>query len=216
MAYCPQCGRQADAAHAQCMFCGFVFASAQQPQQQPNYQQPSQQIPPAPLHSQQTPPPQPQNGSIRYMLKHLVLAQAPTALNRPDQPWAVTVQGDSIVASWKWMDATWFSPGEVSEETKAYTFTVTLEENGRWRELDTSNKKKFGVGLSGGKLSLGGSSSSFKGKTSQKSFSFGVGANNQTGQAGLVSYKFDTELIKKPVRDYLFSCGYRNWSVTPM
>jgi len=59
--------------------------------------------------------------------KEKVLAQAPEALNKPDQPWEATVEGDSIVARWKWMDATFFSAHSVTDETRAYTFTVTLD-----------------------------------------------------------------------------------------
>ena len=63
--------------------------------------------------------------------KKKVLAEAPGALNKPEQPWEVTVQGDSIIARWKWMDATFFTPNEVSDETRAFTFTVTLNDKGK-------------------------------------------------------------------------------------
>ena len=141
--------------------------------------------------------------------KQTVLSQAPWALNRPEQPWAVTVEGDSIVARWKWMDAAFFAPNEVNNEVKDYTFTVTLDNKGKWKELDRTEQKSSGLKMSGGGLSFGTSSNSFKGKTSQKSFSFGSGVNNQTGEAGLIRFKFDTSLVKKPIRAYLESHGWK-------
>lgn len=141
--------------------------------------------------------------------KLTVLSQAPGALNRPNQPWQVTVEGDSIVARWKWMDAAWFSPHEVNDETRRFTFTVTLTDKGKWKEIDKTENKSAGVSMSGGKVGFGSSSSTFIGKSNQKSFSFGTGVNNQTGQAGVVGFKFDTTAVKKPIRDYLTACGWK-------
>ena len=144
-----------------------------------------------------------------YLEKQDVLNEAYRVLNRPDQPWEVTVAGDSITARWKWMDALFFSPHEVNNETRQYAFTVTLTNKGTWKEHDHTENKSSGVSFSGGKLSFGGSSSKFSGKTSQKSFNFGVGMNNQTGEAGFVGFKFDTEAVKQPIREFLKSCGWK-------
>ena len=141
--------------------------------------------------------------------KKKVLAEAAAALNKPDQPWEATIEGDSIVARWKWMDATFFAPNEVNDQTKQFTFIVTLGGNGKWKETDKTESGSSGVKMSGGKLSFGGSSSTFIGKTSQKSFQFGVGKDNQTGQAGIIGFKFDTAKVKQPIRDYLTSCGWK-------
>ena len=58
--------------------------------------------------------------------KQSMLYHAPALLNRPDIPWVVTVEGDSIVARWKWMDAAFFAPNEVNNEIREFTFIVTL------------------------------------------------------------------------------------------
>lgn len=144
-----------------------------------------------------------------FVEKQKVLRDAPNFLNRPDQPWQVTVEGDAIVARWKWMDATFFSPHEVTKEVKDYSFAVILGDNGKWKEIDTTQNKSAGIKMNGGKVSLGASSQNFIGKTSQKSFSFGTGVNNQTGEAGLIKFKFDTSLVKSPVRAYLEGCGWK-------
>lgn len=141
--------------------------------------------------------------------KQRVLIDAPGSLNRPNQPWELTIEGDSIVARWKWMDAAFFAPHEVNDETRAFTFIVTLDNKGKWKEIDKTENKLAGVKMSGGKVSFGSSSSTFVGKTNKKSVQFGVGKNNQTGQAGIVGFKFDTTAVKQPIRDYLSACGWK-------
>lgn len=137
--------------------------------------------------------------------KNKVLADAPLALNKSDQPWEVTVEDDSIVARWKWMDATFFSTTQVSDEIRSFTFTATLKENGKWKELDKTANTSVNASKGGLKLSKSG----FVGKTSQKSIEFGVGKNKQTGETGIIGFKFDTSMVKKPIRDYLTSCGWK-------
>ena len=107
------------------------------------------------------------------------------------------------------MDARFFSPHEVNNQTRDYSFTVTLLDNNTWKEQDVTSQKKSGVSMSGGGLSFGSSKNTFKGKTNQKSFSLGAGQNNQTGEAGIVSFKFDTSAVKLPIRNYLTSCGWK-------
>jgi len=141
--------------------------------------------------------------------KQQVLNEAPAALNKPEQPWQVTVEGDTIVARWKWMDAAFFAPHEVNNETRDYSFTVTLTDKGKWKEVDKTVQKSSGISMNGGNIKIGGSSQKFIGKTSQKSISFGTGINKQTGQAGIVVSKFDTSLVKNAVRAYLTNCGWK-------
>ncbi len=141
--------------------------------------------------------------------KQKVLAEAAAALNKADQPWEVSVEGNAIVARWRWMDATFFGANDVNQEIKDYKFTVTLDDKGKFKEHDNTEQKSANVGMKDGKLSFGTSSSSFSGKTSQKSISFGIGKDNTTGEVGLIKNKFDTSLVKKPIRAYLESCGWK-------
>ena len=143
------------------------------------------------------------------MDKQTVLAQAAQTLNQPDQPWEVRVEGSSIIGYWKWMDARFVGLISVDDETKQYTFTVTLSDKGTYKELDHIAEKSKSIGFSGGKLSLGTSSNSFKGKANKKSFEFGLGKDKQTGEVGAISFKMDTTTVKQPIRDYLANCGYK-------
>ena len=200
--YCSKCGKVLSPGTNFCGGCGTPVSAVsgapapeqQYIQQQPAYQQQYEQ------QSQSEPP---------MSEKQRVLLNAPGALNRPDRPWEVVIEGDSIIARWKWMDAMFFAPHEISDETRQFTFTVTLTDKRTWKELDRTENKKSGVKMSDGKLSFGSSSNSFKGKTNQKSFQLGVGKNNQTGEAGIIGFKFNTTDVKQPVRDYLTSCGWK-------
>ena len=144
-----------------------------------------------------------------FVPKQQILYDAPYVLNRADIPFVITVEGDSIVSRWKWMDATFFAPHEATNETRNYTFTVTLNDNGKWKELDQSEQKSQGVSMQGGTLSFGSSSSTFKGKQIGKSFQAGLGRNNQTGQVGIVGFKYDTSQVKNYIRGYLTNCGWK-------
>jgi len=203
--FCPACGTGLPDAAKFCANCGTAFPAAPQPQQQPipqpAYQPPQQQPMQQPVYQQQ---PMPQ-----LTEKQVVLHYAPLTLNRHGQPWVITAEGDALVARWKWMDAAFFAPHEVSQQVRDYAFTVTLGDNQTWRELDHTEKKSASVGMSGGKLHLGASSNSFSGKTNQKSFQMGLGMDDQTGQVGLVSFKFDTTPVKESIRTYLKSRGWK-------
>ena len=203
--FCANCGKQASETAKFCVSCGQSLTPAQQPDitSQPN--QPNQPVQAQPVQPVQTP----QAGFIMFKDKQKVLFDALEALNRPDRPWEVIIENDSIIARWKWMDATFFSPHEITDETKQFTFTVTLTDKGTWKELDKTENKTSGVNMSGGTLSFGSSSNSFTGKTNQKSFSFGAGRNNQTGESGIIGFKFNTTEVKQSVREYLMSCGWK-------
>ena len=146
----------------------------------------------------------------KFTEKQKVLTDAPGALNKPDQPWEATVEGDSIVARWKWMDATFFALTEITNEVKEYTFTVKLDDKGKYKELDRAEESSASARMSGGKLGFGGSSSTFMGKTGRKSIQFGLGKNNQTGEIGIVGFQFDTGTVKKPIRDYMAANGWES------
>ena len=181
----------------------------QQPQQ-PQQQQPAQQYQPPVVPPVIQQPVQPaQQQFVMYTEKQKVLYDAPYMLNKPDQPWQITVEGDKIIARWKWMDASFFAPHEVSNETRDYTFTVILSNNGTWHEVDYTENRSAGVKVKDGKVGFGTSSNMFVGKKTQKSFEFGAGKNNQTGETGLIGFKFDTTMLKEPVRTYLTNYGWK-------
>lgn len=140
--------------------------------------------------------------------KRQVLFDAPQVLNRPDVPWAVWVEGDSIKLRWKWEAPQFFGPPDLTDSVKQFIFTFALSDKGTWKEIDQMQEASKGVSIGSGGIGFGSSSSTFKGKTSQKSFELGLG-RKEDGRLGLVSAKYDTEVAKKFVRDWLTSLGWK-------
>lgn len=141
--------------------------------------------------------------------KEKVLSDAPKVLNSNNNPWEVAIEGDSIIGTWKWTDARFFTEGGISDEDKEFTFTVTLKDNGKWKEVDSTSSKTSSIRMHNGKLSFSKDISFSKGKTYQKSISFGIGQDKKSGKVRIVESKLDTSIIKKSVRDYLKQCGWK-------
>ena len=141
--------------------------------------------------------------------KQSMLFHAPNMLNREDIPWEVSVEGDTIVARWKWMNALWFAPHEITDEVKQYSFAVTLSDKGTYKELDTTEQKAKSISAGDGKIGFGTSSNAFKGKQNQKSFNLGLGRNNDTGKVGFIAFKYNTTQVKDQIRGYLETNGWK-------
>jgi len=137
--------------------------------------------------------------------KQMILQNVQNDLNQSNKPWEVTVQGDSIIAYWKWMDATFFSVNEVTKEVKEYKFIVTLLDNFKYSEKDISVQNN--VSFDGNRVSFG--KSAFSGHQTSKSFTIGFGKDNQSNEVGIIKNKFDTKEIKKEIREYLKKCGWK-------
>lgn len=128
-------------------------------------------------------------------------------LNRPDQPFYYSVEGCEIVGRWNWMDARFFTPNGVSDETKQYEFRVRLDAKGKWHEKDKMINTSKNVDLRNGKITFG--SEQFSGAAASKQFEFGFGQNKTNHQTGAIGFYLDTNIIKEPLRAVLRSCGYR-------
>lgn len=142
-----------------------------------------------------------------YIGRQKVLENAINNLNNDNQPWKVHIEENKIVAQWKWMDARFFSPNEITEEVKQYTFIVTLDEKGKWHELDSTMNTKKNINMSRGKLSY--EKNGFVGKHTNKSITIGFGKNQQTSETGIVKFKLDTSIMKKSIREYLKENGWK-------
>lgn len=55
--------------------------------------------------------------------KEKVLSDAPKALNSDNNPWEVAVEGDSIIGTWKWMDARFSLRVESPMRTKSLLYS---------------------------------------------------------------------------------------------
>lgn len=140
------------------------------------------------------------------MDKQYVLNQVQN-LNHPNQPFYYVVEGDEIVGRWKWMDARFFVPNGISDETKQYELRIKLDEKGKWHEKDKTINKSTNIDLKNGKITFG--TNNFSGATTSKQFEFGFGKDKQSDQTGAIGFYLDTNMIKEPVRNFLKNMGYK-------
>jgi len=136
------------------------------------------------------------------------------SLNLPDLPFTFTAQGESIIGTWNVVDARYVTLQSAGTIDESYTITVTFDERkGTFDYEDRSDQGEAEVSLRDGKLSFGGSRSTFKGKKVGKSFSFEAGGiYKKAGQEGLAPYlasSFDTGRIKEPLFTFLERHGWK-------
>lgn len=127
------------------------------------------------------------------------------ALNGDDKKYVITVEDNRIITTVKWMDAVLFSPVSVTDEVKNFKFIAKLNEDGTWLEMDESKAVSKSVGIGG----VGMNYSSFKGKEISFNKTVSFGKNREDGSEGVVTFRFNSEEYKKPVKEYLANCGYK-------
>lgn len=131
--------------------------------------------------------------------------QGALALNGDDKKYSVTVEGDKIITTVKWMDAVFFAPDSVTDEVRQFKFIAKLNDNNTWLEIDESKSVKKSAGMGGLSMNY----SSFKGKEISFNKTIGIGKNREDGSVGVIKIEFNSEEYKKPVSEYLASCGYK-------
>ena len=131
--------------------------------------------------------------------------QGALALNGDDKKYSVTVEGDKIITTVKWMDAVFFAPNSVTDEVRQFKFIAKLNDNNTWLEIDESKSVKKSAGMGGLSMNY----SSFKGKEISFNKTIGIGKNREDGSVGVIKIEFNSEEYKKPVSEYLASCGYK-------
>lgn len=140
------------------------------------------------------------------MNKEDLLKKAYQELNKSDYPFEVAIDNDTIVASWKWKDGTFFDVGSVTREIQEFKYIVELLDDKTYIENDSS----FSVNSNGNVINQNGSVNmqGFSGKQWNKHVEYTFGKDKNTGKFGIQKYSFDTNIIHKPIRDFLEQNGY--------
>ena len=140
-----------------------------------------------------------------------LLAAVP-AINDPSEPFTFTVEGNTIVGTWDIVHAQFvqfdFSAGTVDKD---YRIVVSFNEDKDTYEFtETKNDADSSVRFNDGKISFGSSTSTFRGKSSGKSFSFQAGGAYKTdkGVSPTLTYSFETSRIKDPLFEFLKKNGW--------
>ena len=137
------------------------------------------------------------------------------ALNDPKQPFTYTVEGDKIVGRWNIVSAEYLSLADkqVGKLDKNYTITVKFDEKkSKFDFSETRVDGSAGAGIGDdGDVGIGFQKSFFKGKSTSKEFSFSFGDVNKTkdGVSPVLSYKFETSMIKDPLFNFLKKNGWK-------
>jgi hypothetical protein len=143
-----------------------------------------------------------------------LLTEVPT-INDPKQPFSYAVDGDTIVGTWnivsaKYLDLIGARVGKIDKD-----YSITVQFNEKRNAFDFVEKRVDSSGSVGiapdGDLKIGAEKSFFKGKSSSKEFSFTFGDVNKTkdGLSPILSYKFETKMIKDPLFDFLKKNGWK-------
>jgi hypothetical protein len=139
-------------------------------------------------------------------------ARITAELNRPDQPFSYSCEGDRVIGTWDVADVTYqglLSAGTIDED---YAITVTLDEqSGTYDVSERTSKSGSDVRLSGGTVGFGGSKQVFRGRSIGRSWGGGAALRATShGQAGHTwSYEFETSRIKRPLLDLLHDAGWQ-------
>lgn len=131
------------------------------------------------------------------------------ALNGDDKKYAITVEDNKIVTRVKWMDAVLFSPTSVSNKMRDFEYTVTVNDDGTYYEIEKYTDTS-GSAHSGG---FGLSKRVFYGKRASRTI--GLGIDKQTGKAGIVDVSFNSAEYIRPVKELMQNSGYKKkmWPV---
>ncbi len=141
------------------------------------------------------------------MEKEELLKKAFEELNKAEYPFEVAIENDSIVATWKWKDGTYFDIGSVTKELQEFRYTVKILDNKTYIDNDSSLSNVQNVNYLNQTASL--SSEGFSGKQYRKHVEFTFGKDKETGKVGLQKYSFSTDEIHKPIRAFLERNGYK-------
>ena len=144
------------------------------------------------------------------------IQQLALAINSPDQPFGITAAGTQIVGHWNILDAKWLGLLSANSAAKDYTITFDLDAANHqfsYTERDKTTNATAGTAPGGG-ISLGGSSSFFKGKEFGThdigmDIGFGMKDKDKPVQAvGVVTYNFSNAQIKDPIMQLLQQSGW--------
>jgi hypothetical protein len=142
-----------------------------------------------------------------------LLAAVPT-LDDPQEPFAFTVEGDTIVGTWDIVKATTLFPVGLDLEhvDKDYRIEVTFDvEKGTYDFTEHQTSTTGSLGLDGDRVVGGGEKTFFRGKSTSKSFSFSAGGitKDEDGiSAKPLVYSFETSRIKDPLFGFVEQHGW--------
>ncbi|WP_108719407.1 hypothetical protein [Miniimonas sp. S16] len=136
-----------------------------------------------------------------------VLEQVPT-LNDPQAPFSYSVTPDGVIVGfWDVAKIQMLGLTGASSFDKEFRIDVRPTGDGEIDYTETGTESSGSIGATGGSFSK----STFKGKSSQKSFGFqaGIGGSSHGEATNAAGWSFDTDAIKKPLLGFLEQHGWK-------
>lgn len=117
-----------------------------------------------------------------------------------------TVEQNVFVAQLNWQDVTYFNGRGLTKEARTYRCVVKVFPNRTFYMIDVNTDNVDKIGLGGVKISRG----AFAGRSWSYHFEVVLGQDNKTGETGLLTYRFKSSEIQKPVKNYFKSLGLKS------
>jgi|GEM_PF-1504964 len=129
------------------------------------------------------------------------------ALNTPEKPFRVTVEGNVVTSSWNLVDAQWLQLFAKAGMRETYSLVLTLNESTQSAQaVENMGKVEWTAGLPVASLNV----EKFKGKvlfSLNKGYAAGIKSDLSVGE--IYSYDFDVHKVKDPVMAVLQQAGWK-------
>ena len=136
------------------------------------------------------------------------------ALNRASAPYRIidgTAEGVDLIAEWKIVDAQWYEIFAKANLTKIFRIYMKLDPAKREaRAMDQEYTLKWAAGVP--QISI--EKAFFKGQKSSVSFGTGYAFTETLAPGQVYKYRFNTNELKKPLKDAIAGCGWKYKGVT--
>lgn len=116
-----------------------------------------------------------------------------------------TVEQDCLVVQLNWQNVTYFNGRGLTRSARTYRCVVKIFKNGNFYMTDVYVDNIDSIGLGGIKISR----DSFAGTSWSYHYEKVLGVDNNTGEKGILTYKFCTSEIQKPVKTYFKELGLK-------
>lgn len=142
-----------------------------------------------------------------YIPKSELLQKAEAELNGVSDSFDVSVKGDNIIVTSKWLNGTAVGAGGVESMRETATAIYTIKDNGKYKWHDVLDSEHTSIGVNG--ISLSKSKFAGKSVSFNKTVYFGKNKNNPDGGLGVQTAESNTAKTHKIMKEWLEKYGYK-------
>lgn len=116
-----------------------------------------------------------------------------------------TIEQNCLVVQLNWQNVTYFNGRGLTRSARTYRCVVKIFKNRNFYMTDVYVDNIDSIGLSGIKINR----EAFAGVSWSYHYETVLGFDNKTGEKGILTYKFCTSEIQKPVKEYFKQLGLK-------